>query len=1217
MRSVRALLLLVALVPAAARATWYQENIEGGSEIIMMDLRWPWWCSGTYYANWNTGFVGAPSSMSFYGGFLAMAPDAPGGKPNLDPKIQDGFRPGSVWSFWGGSPDGRPVEFIESAPNLFLKNVYGAEGASGSLGAQNWKFIRSGRWYTMLGRVWRPADPKATHSYVGRWVKDQADGRWHLIGIARLPAPVTAFSGNAGFIETLSDGRVVRPLHRRFGYFCKDGAWGKSDTITINETPYVVVNVVPEGDHDYAAIEYAATTDNLPAALEGKPLTDKDDHSFTTRQPDRPVLDKPAVKGVRARASASQVAAVWEIPDTAAPMLGYRIEVFADAACGGEPLSVKEERMPTAREALVDVDPPAGAAIRLTVTDIFDQRAEPVVVAVEPPRPPAAAARAAAEDTIEGLAYELFIKDSTRPENYWDTPVQQPNEQHHWLTLAELAEGKLVRQGLARGFDLGVLEQRQAGYAVVFRGLLRVPADGLYLLRARIDGGYRIRIGDRNVITWDGQHGSSFKTGFANLAAGDHELEVTYLYDRMPGRNFTIEWEGPGLPRQPIPLDALRVPDVNAYPVPDVAARAPGDGTGSVTVTVDPNGHTVNRTAIYLGSLELAAADGPKLEFAGPLPRGEVVLWSRVTFDGDRSVDSAPVTLDVTGRPVGGGWTVRNVGDSASQAGLWQTGDNEFLFFGNGMHTLSRAITGDFTATCRIDDFNGKRGEPVNGRAWVGLSARSNPDALNWGWGRDFHVVQTAREGIRASAEFSDLGSGRLSTHHLEPGPWIRIVRQGQVWTGWTSADGKAWTLGSYQWRPVGEALHVGLFFSALPQDARAHYYARVSDLSLVPGVLPESMAPQPAPAASAGGERITGVALARSDANVVVVRTSHAGLLRSTDGGKTWKAANGDLAGAALAVRSVAIHPSDPATMLLAAGRGGEGGLWKTADGGATWQRLPLEGDFDGEGPSALGGEAVAFDPRSPDVIYAGCESKGFFRSDDGGATWRRLGLEGERVTAVRIWEWEPYYPALTNGRTEICVTTSADHWMTFLGRGKPATRTEAEVSKVYVSGDGVQTLAALHARTDTGFHDAAWDKSLQSTREISYATTHGYEHDSGGHMSLFPPVKQFEWLRPFVALGTTAKGEGRDGVFYTQALDPEVPGRLTAGRGGWGMSWAFLQLAGEVPKGGLVACAGELQQGQTWWFVFTDGLYRSFDGGVTLSRVLDAQGRQAGGEE
>ena len=78
----------MALVPAAARATWYQENIEGGSEIIMMDLRWPWWCSGTYYANWNTGFVGAPSSMSFYGGFLAMAPDAPGGDRGRRPPSQ-------------------------------------------------------------------------------------------------------------------------------------------------------------------------------------------------------------------------------------------------------------------------------------------------------------------------------------------------------------------------------------------------------------------------------------------------------------------------------------------------------------------------------------------------------------------------------------------------------------------------------------------------------------------------------------------------------------------------------------------------------------------------------------------------------------------------------------------------------------------------------------------------------------------------------------------------------------------------------------------------------------------------------------------------------------------------------------------------------------------------------------------------------------------------
>jgi hypothetical protein len=73
---------------------------------------------------------------------------------------------------------------------------------------------------------------------------------------------------------------------------------------------------------------------------------------------------------------------------------------------------------------------------------------------------------------------------------------------------------------------------------------------------------------------------------------------------------------------------------------------------------------------------------------------------------------------------------------------------------------------------------------------------------------------------------------------------------------------------------------------------------------------------------------------------------------------------------------------------------------------------------------------------------------------------------------------------------------------------------------------------------------------------------------------MSLFPPSKQFECLRPFVALGTTGESEGRVGVFYTQALDPEESDRLTAGRGGWGMSWAFQQLAGDVPRGARGLC-------------------------------------------
>lgn len=1201
-----ALVLLLSLAVAPARATWYQENVPAGCDIVMMDLRWPWWPSGTYYANWNTNFTGAPNSMSFYAGILGFAPDGPDAKPNLDETIQDAFRPGSVWSFWGGDAAGSPVEFVDCAPNLFIKNVYGAEGASGSLGAEGFDFMKSKRWYTMLGRVWRPVDRDATHSYVARWIKDQEAGRWHLVGIARLPAPVTAFGPNAGFIETLSDGRTVRPLHRRFGYCRKEGTWLASDTITINDTPYVVVNVVPEGGHEYAAMEYASQSDYLPFALEGKPLTKDDRHDFRVKQPDAPSLDRPAVANVRAAAAGGQVAVSWQVPETASPAFAYRAEVFTDDRCAGAPLAVKEERMPTARLALLDAEAPREAVVRLTLTDVFDQRTEPVVVPVRAAPAPAAATTAA--KTLPGLAYELRHKDSTRRLAYFHSPVLKPDEQHRWVDLAEIADGTLVRRGLARGFDLGVCEQRSAGYALVFTGLLRVPRPGFYVLRAQIDGAYRIRIDGKVALEWDGQHGTTERAVVRTLSAGDHALEVEHVYDQLPARNFRIDWEGPGIPRQSIPLEALRVADDGGYPAPTVTAEAGGDGTGRVTVRVDPRGHAIDRTALFLGHLQLAEAAGGALAYAGPLPRGAVSLWARVTFDGNHTVDSVPQTLEVTGRPVDPDWTVRNVGDAKASAGVWQTKPGGFLFFGNGMHTVTRRMEGDFTATCRIDGYNGSKGEPVNRRAWVGLTARERGDQLNWGWGRDFHLVQTAAEGLRASADFSDLGSGRLSTYALPAGrPWIRIVRQGQVWTGWTSADGRTWELGAYQWRPGGPGMDVGLFFSALPQDSRAHYHATVTELSVVKGVLPGSTPPEPAVARNTAGDRITGVAIARTDADVVVVRSTHAGLLRSADGGSTWQPANGDLRGRDLAVRSVAIHPADPRTML----RAGGGGLWKTTDGGSAWKRLALDGDFDGSGPSALCGEVVAYDLRNPDKVFAGCESRGFFASADGGESWTRLGLEGERVTAVGIWQWESLYPALADGRTELCVTTCPDRWMRFLGRGKPVTATPATESRTYVSGDGVKSLHVLDIRTDTGFHNVAWDRSLQSTREISYATTHGYEHNSGGHMSLFPPQKNFEWLRPFTCLATAGKGRGREGRFLTQALDPEQPGRLTDGRGGYGMGWGWLDQKGDVPAGGLIQAAGEQANGKVWWFVHTDGLYGSTDGGTTVRRVLDPSGR------
>jgi photosystem II stability/assembly factor-like uncharacterized protein len=94
---------------------------------------------------------------------------------------------------------------------------------------------------------------------------------------------------------------------------------------------------------------------------------------------------------------------------------------------------------------------------------------------------------------------------------------------------------------------------------------------------------------------------------------------------------------------------------------------------------------------------------------------------------------------------------------------------------------------------------------------------------------------------------------------------------------------------------------------------------------------------------------------------------------------------------------------PQAPDTFYSAAAGGG---LWRTDDAGRTWRAV-----FE-HGPLASGAVAVA--RSNPDVVYYGTgqppgrydaqSGAGVFRSDDGGKTWRSLGLENTRSIG-RIW--------------------------------------------------------------------------------------------------------------------------------------------------------------------------------------------------------------------
>ena len=167
----------------------------------MMDLRWPWWPSGTYFANWNSGFQSEAEQHQLLCRIRRLRPRRPGLHPQSGREIQDSFRPGSVWTFWGSDKDGTPVRFTDVAPNLFIKNDYGGEGSSGTMGAEVWPFVQCKRWYTMLGRVWQPVgdgDPMRL-SAVGSRTMPMENGissAWRDCRFRRPRSPATADSSS-------------------------------------------------------------------------------------------------------------------------------------------------------------------------------------------------------------------------------------------------------------------------------------------------------------------------------------------------------------------------------------------------------------------------------------------------------------------------------------------------------------------------------------------------------------------------------------------------------------------------------------------------------------------------------------------------------------------------------------------------------------------------------------------------------------------------------------------------------------------------------------------------------------------------------------------------------------------------------------------------------------------------------------------------------------
>ncbi len=1204
------ILFLLLASPPAARATWFGENVEKGADIMMMDLRYPFWAESTYNAHWNFSLL-APDHFSGYGGFsFGIESLPPDHRPNLNPRIQDAFRPGSVWSFWGADKKGEPVRVVMSSRFNYPRQYIG-EGASGALGGPVWPIVRN-RWYTMLMRLWRPLGPEREKvSYIGRWVKDTVTRRWYLYGVVRVPTPATGFRGNAGFLEDFwFNGRSVRSLHRRLGYYRKDGTWRRSDTVTYKvpeRGTYWVVNKIEGGT--VLAMELSSNPSLLPFRLKGKILEPGKTHSFTIAEPPKPKLDEPGVDSVEAFSNGRQVLVTWKIPSSSSPPFQYKVEIFRDPSCKGKPVASREERMPFVREVLLPAEL-ENPVVRLTLTDVFDQTLPPVIVRAArlPEAEPAPPARFA-----PGLGYALFVKDRPRRVNVFLPPCEEcrknREEKHYWVSLSELKEGRLLRRGITNGFNLGLRESRHSGFGFEFKGLLRVPKTGIYLFHMRGTDGYRIRIDGREALLFDGLHGPEPRTFWKNLSAGAHRLEVDYFFDAQKPF-FELEWEGPGLSRRKIPHSALGHEPAEPIPSTEIVSAKPRkDGFVEIDLRPVPGTARADKVQLFLDKMRIAELDPSSLHYSGLLPAGRHRLWTRTWFRGNHTADSEPIALDVPQAPVSG-WKLGVAGEARATHNLARTGPGSFTFIGEGEFVLYRQVKGDFTLTCRVDRCLGRKGEPVNPSSSVGLTICERSGKGDFRRGRSFGVFLTARHGLRTTPDFDDLGGTRISKQKLPDNHrWIRVVRRGNVWSAWTSADGKTWRFGTSSFIHARPEVGAGIFFRALPQNALVFFQAAVSHLSLEPGLPPGEARVEAIPAGNTKDLPWTGVVVAPSDPRVVVLRSPGRGLLRSTDGGKTWKHADGGLSGPALAVRSVAVHPSRPEVMLRASGTGkgpGQSGLYLTEDGGAHWKKLDFPGDFDGLGPSSICGEIIAFHPAAPDCILVGTESSGLFRSTDGGLTWRRVLPGGQRFTALAL----NTYSARKDGRAMIHAVTCPDAAMSLLGRGSPSTSTSAREGRDYFSGDGGRRFSLQCARPDLGYLNLLFP-APQRHGYLLYGTTQGllFTYRNGRMTHLYSSHPAVERLRPMTAL---ASGYVKDQSWprtYVQVLDPAVPGRVSCSFYHGNVNFQWIRFSPKDGRGVVAISPCDMRKsakGDLWWFLTPDGLHRLDDEALTFVKVL-----------
>src|SRR5215510_955 len=307
----------------------------------------------------------------------------------------------------------------------------------------------------------------------------------------------------------------------------------------------------------------------------------------------------------------------------------------------------------------------------------------------------------------------------------------------------------------------------------------------------------------------------------------------------------------------------------------------------------------------------------------------------------------------------------------------------------------------------------------------------------------------------------------------------------------------------------------------------------------------------------------IGSLAVAPSDANVVWAGTgeawirSHisvgAGVYKSTDAGKTWTLMGLEKTGR---ISRVVIDPKDPNVVLVAAlghayGPQQERGVFRTTDGGKTWERVLFTDENSGCAH-------LEMDPKDPKILFAGMwpleihtwgresggPGSGLFKSTDGGVTWKRLSGNGlpTRMTGKIVPAIAPSNPK----RIYALIET---------GDGVPLNGHETDRGKLWRSDDGGEKWKLISSDRNLGGRNHYYFRVAVApdNENETYYLTAGFSRSTDGG----------ETARQMVGGGSPG-GDNHD-IW----IDPANPNRMAVANDGGvsisttrGQTWFRIQL-------------------------------------------------------